>query len=484
MARRRSGATGVVRWTVLTLLLACDPDPSSTSGDDDDDVPTSDSAPLPPPPGTTPAPFSDVQWAVDEAYGTLVWVTWTQSEAATVHLEYAARDGERRSTPARALEAGEHEEVLLGVPYGSALTFRLVAEGVSDVVTGDWSARTSPLPDRLEVPRAVSGTGWDPEVPWILLSLTPTGGGFGDRWWAMIVDRAGEVVWARRSDPERMTMHPRLTWDETALLLDQNSFWPGFDHGAASTIRRTTLDGRAEHEFAAPGLHHPFSPMPDGSVVYGSIHPDHNDEDLAQVDVTGARTVLWSCKDWLATLDLDVPQYCTSNTVNYDLRTDTFLFSFYSFESVVEIAGPDHHVDRWFGQLPGSWSFDPPESAFWWQHGGHYLPDGHFITSTHDAERAEEILVREYELDEATRTLRQVFTLNEGAGMWGIEYNQMGEVARLPNGNTLHNLGTYPRIREGAPDGTIVWDLEFDVDNDLGRTTPVRDLYALVAPRR
>lgn len=470
--------------TIWSALAGCT-DGGAPAGDDDDgpaSIPHS--AELPPPPETTPAPFSDVAWSLDPAHPTLVRVTWSQSEPAAVHAEFSPGPGAWAGSPVRELGPGPHEEWLAGVPYATQVPFHLVADtATGTVTTADFTARTGAWPPGLQPPESVTGDGWDPAVPWILLSLSPENGDFGGRWWAMIVDRAGRVVWAERAAPDRMTMHPRLTWDERAVLLDQNSFWAAFDHGLGSTIRRTTLEGRQTHAFSTPGLHHPFAPMPDGAVVYGAISTDGHDEDLVRVDPdTDARTVVWNCQEWLATLALSEPQYCTSNTVNYDEPSDTWLFSFYSSETVVEI-GAGGRVRRYFGHLPGAWRFDPPGSAFWWQHGGHYLPDGNFVTSTHDAEVATEILVREYAVDEAARTLRQVWTMDEGDGLWGIEYNQMGEVARLPGGNTLHNLGTYPRIREGTPDGRVVWDLSFPIEADLGRTTPIRDLYALLAPR-
>jgi hypothetical protein len=60
----------------------------------------------------------------------------------------------------------------------------------------------------------------------------------------------------------------------------------------------------------------------------------------------------------------------------------------------------------------------------------------------------------------------------------------MGEAHRLPNGNTLHNTGSDSRLREFAPDGTVVWELDWmGNDVEIGRSTPITDLWAL-APSR
>jgi len=91
---------------------------------------------------------------------------------------------------------------------------------------------------------------------------------------------------------------------------------------------------------------------------------------------------------------------------------------------------------------------------------------------------AEETVVREYELDEDGETLRQVWTFGEGEGVYG---SQLGEAHRLPGGNVLHNYGSGARLREVAPDGTVVWDVTWENGKDrwLGRSTPLEDLYAL-----
>ena len=88
-----------------------------------------------------------------------------------------------------------------------------------------------------------------------------------------------------------------------------------------------------------------------------------------------------------------------------------------------------------------------------------------------------ETVAREYELDEAGDVLVQVWSFGVGEGVYGSE---MGEVARLPNGNTLHNYGEAMRLREATQDGTVVWDVAWPEQGmTLGRTTPLTDLYEL-----
>jgi hypothetical protein len=151
----------------------------------------------------------------------------------------------------------------------------------------------------------------------------------------------------------------------------------------------------------------------------------------------------------------------------------------YSHETILEVDLASGQLLRSFGHHSGAWAFDPPGAAFWWQHGAHYTASGNLLTSSHRADGDPELVVREYELDHDAEVLREVWSNGIGDG---IEAEYMGEVHRLPGGNTLHNYGSNHRLRENLPDGTVVWDVVWEGKPsgwELGRTTPLADLYAL-----
>ncbi len=129
---------------------------------------------------------------------------------------------------------------------------------------------------------------------------------------------------------------------------------------------------------------------------------------------------------------------------------------------------------RWFGESSGSWSFEPEDSSFYWQHGVTYTDEGNLLLSTSDVEGGEETLVREYHLDHDTSVLEQVWSFGQGEGLYSASHS---DARRLPGGNTLHNLGQTARLREITPDGTVVWDMSWGDSHVLGVATPLEDLY-------
>jgi hypothetical protein len=419
-----------------------------------------------------PVALSGLDWRLHEEFPTLVYARWTQSEAASVWVEYELDPGEWRSSPVRSRGEGPQEELLLGLPYDSEVTWRVVAE--DGATSPDQLAATGPTPD--DLPRAEvtlsDEARYDPEMRYVLSSITALGSHDSEPWWAVIVDRRGRTVWAARSPAGRVTKHPRLSADGRALLLDLNGYWYDFD-ASDSQVIKVLLDGTILHTYDTPGLHHPFLELPSGSIVYGAYTGWYGEE-LRVVDEGGLDTLLWDCDAWLA--ELDTNGYCASNTITHDAATDTLLFSLFSVETIVELDTATGEPLRWFGHVDGSYTFDPPDSAFWWQHGGIVTPTGTLLTSSDLTEDGVETIVREYEIDEEAQTLREVWNFGIGDGIYG---RVRGEALRLPGGNTLHNTGEAPRLREATPEGEVVWDLEWE-DGEIGRSEPIPDLYSLI----
>lgn len=419
-------------------------------------------------------------------FGTLVIVTWQQDQAGSAYVEFTGADGALHRSPARDLEAGEHDEILIGATYESTVSWRVVldeetlAEG--EIETADWPYT---LPSAVVT---VADPGLqDPAMPYVLLSMTELDGGMGDPWWVIIADREGRPVWAWRTPDTKITMHARIGNDGRSLLLDENAYWGTFGSGgASSSIRRMLLDGTVLETWDAPGLHHPFVELPDGTIAYGSMSFPYLNEWLIEIAPDRSTRTVFDCEQWLFALGVD--DECGSNTLTYRESTDSYLFSFYSFDSILDIPRSGGAPTRTFGEIPGSYAFDPSYAGMWWQHGGYWTEQGTLVTSTYryeggpfDHPENEETIVREWAVDDADRTLRLVWDFGVGHQVYGA---QMGEAHLLPSGNVLHNLGTSARLREGLRDGTVVWDVSWDPEQDMGRSVPISDLYDFLPERR
>ncbi len=438
------------------------PDDTQDSGD------TADTQPPPP-------PLEGLTLELHDTIGSLVQARWEQRDADTVHAEITTADGDCWTGPSWTVEPGSQERLLLEIPYDTAVEVALVSDDsgwTSQPVAITTGEQPSGVPT-MEVISAVEDR-LDPGARFLLASIEEVNSfGIAIGSWTFIFDRDGRVVWALETPVQRATIHARLSWDGRELLIDHNSFYALFDWGAESQIARVTIDGTQQALYDTPGLHHPFTELPDGSIAYAATIDTY--DSIVRVDASGASETVWACQPFQESLG--VTQYCTSNSLVWDEDRQRYLISFYSSESVVEIDPSAGEATRWFGHLPDAWGFDPDESAWWWQHGAHFTDAGTMMVSTKIADGGEETVVREYALDEDAEILRQIWTFGEGEGIYG---DVMGEAHRLGNGNTLHNYGSGTRVREITPEGELVWDVSFSSGTYLGRTEPIADLYALL----
>jgi hypothetical protein len=484
----------------LLALAACSsPAPSDTDswtfGDDstavDDSATNDDTGTLPPddsdtPPddsATIPGDFSitNLYADVNETIGSIIEVSWTQNEASTGYVAYrfepALPTDDWMQSPTKKWDMGSHDEILLGIPYGSTVTWKVVSdpEGKEpEQSTADQTIDNDPLPSGCPEPSVTVSDrkGMDPSVRYLIGTNNEGASGLAAaRFWAFIIDRDARVVWALRPPSQRMFFQIKPSYDGDELLVDYNSFWAIYDNGAKSQIARVKIDGSVIDVTDTPGLHHGFTETADHAYLWPAYQNHPVDEWLWEKDASGTQRAVFKCEDFHDSIGAS--ENCGSNNVYWDEKTDSVYYSFFWSDTVVHLDRKSGEPIDWFGRLPGAYAFDPPESQFWLQHDAHLNADGTFMVSSHTTQDAYENVARVYTIDEKNETLHLEETFGEGDGVYG---QYIGEAWKLPNGNFLQNYGTNGRVREGTADGTIVWDLQW-AGNFLGRTLGLPDLY-------
>lgn len=443
---------------IATVVCGC---PSETPSDDDDST-------LP-----TDVQVSDVQWQLHDQDAALVAVTWQQAVAATTWLEFTFEDAPWASSPPIETPAGPARALILGVPYDTELTFRVVNDfGEGSFSTPDHDAATGPLPDGFPLAEVLVSDpdAWETTGRFLLGSVNADEGGWipGD-YWAFVLDRQGRPVWSRLTPDRNFTLYLSVSADGDDILLDETTFWSEFDGGLGSMVYRLKIDHSVQHEYETPGLHHAFVDLPDESIVWGAAYGF--DEVLDKVYPDGTQERLWTCSEYLAEIDYEV--WCQSNTLTWHEPTDTFLYSFYTMHTILELDHQTGEVIHSWGELPGSWAFEPSETAFYFQHGCSYTDAGTLMTSSHSSPDDDTGIVREYELDEDAGILREVWSYSAD-----VPLEKAGEAHRRPGGNTLHNYGSSGRLVEVTPAGEKVWDVTWNGERLIGRTVFIEDLYA------
>ncbi len=320
---------------------------------------------------------------MSDVIGSVVTVSWNQTVDHDVAVEYTFGDT-TLVTPTQAAVAGQNDARLLGVPYGTEVTFEVQ---LGDRVSLPQTIATELLPANLsDAERLIADDDhWDPDLAYVLASVTEVDADWSGPWWTIIFDRLGRIVWARKTPEDMVTIYPQVSADG-ALLIDENSFWVTLDQGVGSSMRRLRLDGSAEDVFSLSGLHHGFVEDGSGAIVWPSFGAD--EDTLERLSKAGVRDTLWDCasiRESTGTSDL-----CSANTITWQPDVDAFLVSFWSLDTVVEIDARTGATRDWFGQLDGAWTFSPAEAGLWWPHGATYTDAGTLIAVTRSQESGED----------------------------------------------------------------------------------------------
>ena len=468
---------------ILLALLACEPIPNGGTDDsqsyfgDDSGTPTDDS-------GsddsgdtgfgnTVPVYFT---LSLDDDLETIVHAHWVLGEEyKRTWVEFSFDSGEWLSTPPQPGTAGEHDDILLGIPTDVDVDVRLVVESDKVEVVADDSITTGKLPEEIPEPLFID---WDEtrtfEANWILVTIaaSPT---FEGPYFAQIIDRRGRVVWWQEVPDGLTAFYNGVALDGTHLWFDASIY---FDGGTEARFIRMTLDGEYYEEIDAPNYLLGVDELADGSFVYQAVEGDVYSMNITDGDDD---QLVWNCSEYMADIGVDAGGgECASNTVVWDAERNTAFYSIFPIDTVIEVDLDDGTVLKQFGQITAGdpWTFDPPESVVDYQHYVNWTPDGTILASTHQLKEPGFQAANEYAVDEANKTLTVV---------WQYKTNDRyathtGEAHRLENGNTFMGFGTDGALQELA-DKDVVWEVEWPFEggglHHLGHAEPVTDLYAI-----
>ena len=414
----------------------------------------------------------DLSWRLHEDMESLVYVTWTQSIPGAAHVEYSVDEGEWYSSPVVEREAGEATQLLVGIPFKEDADWRVVVDGYAPV-NGD-TILTGAIPSGLPLGTVdiASPDRWLPEGSFLLTSINEDSGGWTTgTYWTFIIDRQARPVWAQAAPSRHWTLFAQVSQRGDHLLWDEATYWSDWDNGRASTVHRTYLDAAIE-EIDTPGLHHAFVELPDGTLAWGSQYHGGGEALALKGPKDKEETIIWTCDD-----DWPGAGRCESNGLFYSADRDTFLYSFYTNSSIVEVDRETGESLWWAGTVRDGYDFDPSDSQFNWQHGISYTEAGTLLLSSENNGSGRYTLVREYEVDHDAEVLHEVWSYDSD------EYAATnGDTWRLSNGNTLHMIGSAGHIKEVDAAGEVVWHVDFNAEKLLGRGEFIDDLYLLVSP--
>ncbi|MFT4975382.1 MAG: hypothetical protein ACI8S6_001269 [Myxococcota bacterium] len=395
-------------------------------------------------------------------------------DSATVAYSTDGDPGDREGVVTSSGEG--HTATLWGLPPLSEVRYSFTSDGESCEDTFTASGLPSGLPTF-----ATSSHDEDAAGSWRYIA----GVAMGEVGSLFIIDREGRWRWHQVHDNEVNVSAVLLGVDGETMLY--NSFDQDRTNDIGQVHTRSLL-GDEVTDTRTEGAHHTFTQLPDGTIAFPSVDvrswldPDLDEE----VDVVGDRileiapdgtvTEIWSIWDheepfkhdtWDSSFYGDLGQDWThGNALNYSPERGTYLFSLGHLDTIYEI-------DR-TGEVLLRLTPDDIVSgtAYNFQHDPSWTDDG-------------TLTLLSYPDDSPARAIEYAVSA-EGTmeELWSYERDRsgttlLGQVRRLPNGNTFISFGGMGEMREVTPEGEVVWQLNASLGSWFGNAVLLDTLPSL-----
>lgn len=331
--------------------------------------------------------------------------------------------------------------LLLGMATLSDYHYKVFATAAgSYCASEDQIITTGPLPNGSEIGNVegiTMGQSSEPVEPGFLVTGNYNGG------WMFILNHEGELVWFYKAQFSDIT--------RTHLSYDGKYVWardgnPGGNANQGSMIR-VSIDGLEEQQFSDPSTHHDFTVLPDNSIAYikaegGCDRIYRRPGDAA--DGSGD-TLVYDVADAFSSPAGAMGCHC--NSIHYHQADDSYTVSALNRNSYVKFGAS--------GEL--HWVLGRDDSTFTgngsdWdrQHGHHLLSDTQLLLFNNTNTQTSRVMDVTLDHGAGVATLTDTYESN-GAGT-----TFMGDVQRLPGGNTLVTYSAQGMIHEVDPAGTLI----------------------------
>lgn len=304
-----------------------------------------------------------------------------------------------------------------------------------------------------------------------------------------ILDRDGDYVWWHHPEDEGyMILRSRLSREgESVLYLGTYS-----DEGDAELERflvQVSIDGSEVDVHRIPGAHHDFVELPGGKIAIlisdPREHPDFDEPVAGDVIIEysledGSSEVVWSAWDTLhfsghvMNDEAGGLDWTHANALDYDVEDDTYSVSLLAPGAIVTVDRATGEVLEQVGGIDSDYEFAGGGiPAFTVQHQFQFLGDS-LLLFDNGTPTTQESRALELALDRDAGVVTKTWSYVTDPSLY---CPAMGDVSRLPNGNTLVTWGSAGQMEEVTGAGERVWQLNTAIAAGFGYTTLHESLY-------
>lgn len=378
----------------------------------------------------------NVSSSISPAIATVGIVEWSSALEAidAARIEFGPDTSYGMTAPVD-LDEPDFRTLLLGMTANSEYHFRVVASSEGrECESDDFALETGPLPE--DFPSFdVSVSNPDDVAEGFIVTSEVLAYGH-----VYVFNQRGELVWWYEP-PILQVPRAKLSYDGKYMYIYR------FNGG----IVRVSMDGLEQESITLEGSHHDFTVTPDNGVAFLRTLPDEDCDQIAKLMPDGSVSVVFDVLDAYPP-DAELARGCHANSLHYHVDDDTYTFSDLFQNNYVKITSAGDVVWR----LGGDFSDFSGDGTDWYEQHGHHLlgPNRILIFSNSFGMGSPAI---EISLDFESMTATQGFTYNSEYGS-----TILGDVQRLPNGNTLVTYSKAGVIQEVNTAGALVRELSFN----------------------
>jgi hypothetical protein len=395
--------------------------------------------------GAQAAAFTvQVQLASDvnpNAPGTIGIVTWSVTVAplASAHIEFGL-DGLYGMTAPVDLSAAGYRTLLLGMKPSRTYHFRIVAsDGSATFASGDYTVATGPPTSLVDVATFNVIDAAARQRGFVIASHRT------NSTVAFILDADGDVVWWFGGGPNGIA--------RARMSDDGKNMWIAIAGNTGAPLVRIRMDGLETQSYPNATAAHDITPVGGATMAYLD-YGEGDCQSIFEIDPGG------TAREVFESTGLVSSSNCHGNALRYSKKENVYTFS-------------DHLTDVFVVDRSGAvlWRLGQRVSggnAAWGaaQHGHQLLDDGMLIFANNGAGNNASQAI-EYALDgtERRRFASGGYTAN------------LGDVQRLPGGNTLITYSNQSLIQEVDGNGKVVLEIKV-AGASLAYSLWLPDLYA------
>jgi hypothetical protein len=377
----------------------------------------------------------------------IVTFTTTLSSPTSAQIDFGPDTSYGMTAPV-SLSASMYRTLLLGMKPSKTYHYRVSVTNASGTCTGgDNTIMTGPQPNGTLPTLTVTTSNASALYKGFIVTGEYIQSGGAP---AYILDSDGTPVWWYNDTSDacgpRMSYDGQYMWIASANVPDQSTG----DH-----THRVTMDGLTDTDFTTPFQHHSHqvTPMPDGSVAFyttGSngcddikIFPANGTPSTVATTVVNARTAHGGTGA------------CHVNNIEYSPTDDALIFSDLDNSCLTKV---DRKTGATIWVLNGSspsgvMSTFTGDSYMGGEHGFHIISVNDILIFNNNTGSTGGSQAIEFMLDTSAKKSTKLWSYQPSTA---ISVMVLGDVERLPNGNTIVNFGTGNTIQEVTSSGTVV----------------------------